>query len=129
MTHPATTNSMPTSNSLSCRDTAVGRELSARPCVIWPCQVEAPSLFLDYGHIHPFTRVIHFQLAHVCIDLNQSDAARGRIICRLTSIDSTPKRKPNRSREYLTDADMARLTEAAKANRWRHRDTTMILVA
>jgi site-specific recombinase XerD len=44
----------------------------------------------------------------------------------------TPKRKPNadlRSREYLTDAEVERLTEAAKTNRWGHRDATMILVA
>jgi type 1 fimbriae regulatory protein FimB/type 1 fimbriae regulatory protein FimE len=44
----------------------------------------------------------------------------------------TPKRKPNadlRSREYLTDAEVAQLTEAAKVNRWGHRDATMILVA
>jgi integrase len=44
----------------------------------------------------------------------------------------TPKRKQNadlRSREYLTDAEVERLTEAAKANRWGHRDATMILVA
>jgi integrase len=44
----------------------------------------------------------------------------------------TPKRKPNadlRSREYLTDGEVERLTEAAKANRWGHRDATMILVA
>jgi integrase len=44
----------------------------------------------------------------------------------------TPVRLPNaklRSREYLTDAEVARLTHAAKANRWGHRDATMILVA
>ena len=43
-----------------------------------------------------------------------------------------PKRLPNadlRTREYLTDAEVERLTEAAKANRYGHRDTTMILVA
>jgi type 1 fimbriae regulatory protein FimB/type 1 fimbriae regulatory protein FimE len=34
-----------------------------------------------------------------------------------------------RTREYLTDAEITRLTEAAKANRWGHRDATMILVA
>ena len=34
-----------------------------------------------------------------------------------------------RTREYLTNAEIARLTEAAKANRWAHRDATMILVA
>jgi integrase len=43
-----------------------------------------------------------------------------------------PRRKPNaalRTREYLTDAEVERLTEAAKANRYGHRDATMILVA
>ena len=43
-----------------------------------------------------------------------------------------PVRLPNaelRSREYLTDAEVARLTNAAKANRWGQRDATMILVA
>ena len=45
---------------------------------------------------------------------------------------STPRRKPNaelRSREYLTDAEVAKLTEAAKGNRYAHRDATMILIA
>jgi integrase len=44
----------------------------------------------------------------------------------------TPKRRPNaqlRTREYLTDAEVARLTEAAKCNRWGQRDATMIAVA
>jgi integrase len=44
----------------------------------------------------------------------------------------TPRRRPNaklRTREYLTDAEVARLTEAAKGNRYGHRDATMILVA
>jgi type 1 fimbriae regulatory protein FimB/type 1 fimbriae regulatory protein FimE len=34
-----------------------------------------------------------------------------------------------RTREYLTDDEMQRLAEAAKANRHGHRDATMILVA
>jgi integrase len=41
-------------------------------------------------------------------------------------------RPPNadlRTREYLTEAEVGRLTEAAKGNRWGHRDATMILVA
>ena len=41
-------------------------------------------------------------------------------------------RKPNseyRTREYLTEAEVERLIEAAKANRWGHRGATMILVA
>jgi integrase len=42
------------------------------------------------------------------------------------------RRPPNaeiRSREYLTPAEVDRLIEAAKKNRWGHRDATMILVA
>jgi integrase len=45
---------------------------------------------------------------------------------------ATPLRRPNaelRTREYLTDAEIARLTEAAKDNRYAHRDAAMILVA
>jgi type 1 fimbriae regulatory protein FimB/type 1 fimbriae regulatory protein FimE len=44
----------------------------------------------------------------------------------------TPRRPPNtdlRSREYLTDREVERLIEAAKGNRWGHRDATMILAA
>jgi integrase len=43
-----------------------------------------------------------------------------------------PRRLPNaelRTREYLTDGEVDRLAEAAKANRYGHRDATMILVA
>ena len=35
----------------------------------------------------------------------------------------------SRTREYLTEAEVEQLTEAAKGNRWGHRDATMILVA
>jgi integrase len=44
----------------------------------------------------------------------------------------TPLRRPNaelRTREYLTDAEVARLIDVAKENRYGHRDATMILVA
>jgi len=44
----------------------------------------------------------------------------------------TPRRRPNaelRTREYLTDREVALLQETAKGNRWGHRDATMILVA
>src|SRR5262245_50305138 len=44
----------------------------------------------------------------------------------------TPRRRPNaavRTREYLTEAEVERLMEAAKGNRWGHRDATMVLVA
>lgn len=43
----------------------------------------------------------------------------------------TPRRRPNaelRSREYMTEAEIDRLIEAAKGNRYGHRDATMILV-
>jgi integrase len=45
---------------------------------------------------------------------------------------ATPRRRPNaelRTREYLTDAEVEKLTDAAKDNRYGHRDSTMILVA
>lgn len=44
----------------------------------------------------------------------------------------TPKRPPNsalRSREYLTGAEVGRLMEAAKRNRYGQRDATVVLVA
>ena len=43
-----------------------------------------------------------------------------------------PRRRPNadlRTREYLTEAEVKRLMKAAAANRWGHRDATMLLVA
>jgi integrase len=44
----------------------------------------------------------------------------------------TPKRRPNaavRTREYLTEEEIERLIEAAKRNRWGHRDAATILAA
>jgi len=44
----------------------------------------------------------------------------------------TPRRPPNadlRTREYLTEAEVEKLIEEAKGNRWGHRDATMVLVA
>jgi integrase len=44
----------------------------------------------------------------------------------------TPRRPPNaelRSREYLTPTEIDRLLDAAKGNRYGHRDATMILIA
>src|SRR5215470_1256455 len=43
-----------------------------------------------------------------------------------------PVRKPNaayRSREHLTEREVERLIDAAKDNRWGHRDSTMVLLA
>ena len=42
------------------------------------------------------------------------------------------RRKPNaeyRSREHLTEQEVEKLVEAAKDNRWGHRDSTMMLLA
>jgi len=42
-----------------------------------------------------------------------------------------PRRRPNaelRTREYLTPAEVEALTDAAKRNRYGHRDATMILI-
>ena len=44
----------------------------------------------------------------------------------------TPKRPPNadlRTREHLTEAEVERLMDASRKNRWGHRDATMVLVA
>ncbi len=44
----------------------------------------------------------------------------------------TPRRRSNaelRTREHLTESEVEQLMQAAKANRWGHRDATMILVA
>ena len=43
-----------------------------------------------------------------------------------------PRRRPNaelRAREYLTEAEVERLISAAGANRYGHRDSTLILLA
>ena len=45
---------------------------------------------------------------------------------------AAPRRKRNseyRSREHLTEREVERLIEAAKDNRWGHRDSTMALLA
>ena len=42
------------------------------------------------------------------------------------------RRRPNaelRTREYLTEAEIEKLLDAVRDNRWGHRDMTMILVA
>lgn len=44
----------------------------------------------------------------------------------------TPKRRPNaelRTREHLMTSELEHLMDAARGNRWGHRDATMILVA
>ena len=48
---------------------------------------------------------------------------------RTVAMPVRPKNADVRTREYLTDEEVQRLTEAAKGNRHGHRDATMILVA
>src|SRR5450631_3101823 len=58
--------------------------------------------------------------------------SRLRLVSPATVNRTVPLRRPNaelRTREYLTDAEVARLTDAAKGNRWGHRDAAMILAA
>jgi type 1 fimbriae regulatory protein FimB/type 1 fimbriae regulatory protein FimE len=55
-----------------------------------------------------------------------------KLITPATVSRTVAGRKPNasyRTREYLTDAEVARLRAAATGNRWGHRNATMILVA
>jgi integrase len=58
--------------------------------------------------------------------------SRLRLVAPRTENRTVPIRRANlalRTREYLTDGEVQRLTAAAKGNRWGHRDATMILVA
>jgi type 1 fimbriae regulatory protein FimB/type 1 fimbriae regulatory protein FimE len=50
------------------------------------------------------------------------------IVKRTVVMPVRPKNADVRTREYLTDDEVQRLMEAAKANRHGHRDATMILV-
>jgi site-specific recombinase XerD len=57
---------------------------------------------------------------------------RLRLVGSTTVNRTVARRRPNaelRSREYLTDAEVGRLSEAAKGNRYGHRDASMILVS
>ena len=51
------------------------------------------------------------------------------IVKRTVLMPRRPKNADLRTREYLTDDEVQRLADAAKANRHGHRDATMILVA
>jgi type 1 fimbriae regulatory protein FimB/type 1 fimbriae regulatory protein FimE len=54
-----------------------------------------------------------------------------RPTCKKCAV-ALPVRKPNaayQSREHLTEREIERLIEAAKDNRWGHRDATMVLLA
>lgn len=58
-----------------------------------------------------------------------SKSVSSAIVKRTVQMPTRPKNADLRTREYLTDDEVQRLTEAAKANRHGHRDATMILVA
>src|SRR5258707_12585260 len=51
------------------------------------------------------------------------------IVKRTVAMPVRPKNADLRTREYLTDDEVQRLAQAAKANRHGHRDATMILFA
>ena len=51
------------------------------------------------------------------------------IVKRTVAMPVRLKNADLRTREYLTDDEVQRLAEAAKANRYGQRDATMILVA
>src|SRR5436853_4436910 len=51
------------------------------------------------------------------------------IVKRTVVMPCRPKNADVRTREYLTDDEVRRLAETAKANRHGHRDATIILVA
>jgi site-specific recombinase XerD len=58
--------------------------------------------------------------------------SRLRLVPPRTEKRTVPRRKANtelRRREYLTDAEVAKLMKAAGGNRWGHRDATMVLAA
>ena len=54
--------------------------------------------------------------------------ASSAIVNRTVAMPRRPKNADVRTREYLTDDEVRRLSEAAKANRHGHRDATMILI-
>ena len=58
-----------------------------------------------------------------------SKTASPFIVKRTVAMPVRPKNADVRTREYLTDDEVQRLGESAKANRNGHRDGTMILVA
>jgi integrase len=59
----------------------------------------------------------------------QSKSVLPAIEKRTVHMPTRPKNADLRTREYLTDEEVRRLTDAAKGNRHGHRDATMILVA
>jgi type 1 fimbriae regulatory protein FimB/type 1 fimbriae regulatory protein FimE len=58
-----------------------------------------------------------------------SKRAPSAIVKRTVAMPRRPNNADLRTREYLTDAEVQRLADAAKGNRHGHRDATMILVA
>ena len=58
--------------------------------------------------------------------------SRLRLVSPAIDNRTVPRRRTNaelRSREYLTDAEVAKLMKATGSNRWGHRDATMVLAA
>jgi integrase len=69
--------------------------------------------------------------AEVISSISSSTVFAIASLCALAIMSQPRRRKPNaemRRREYLTDAEIDKLIEAAKGNRYGHRDATMVLV-
>jgi integrase len=80
---------------------------------------------------------VHKRLLILTVDLQGTLKAMAKSHLKLVKPATekrtvTPRRRPNaklRTREYLTEAEVERLIEASKSNRYCHRDATMILMA
>ena len=78
---------------------------------------------LDEGRYHGSIRTMYRLLAAQ----HQTGERRRQRIHPLYAV--APTRRPNaelRTREHLTPGEVEAMVEAAKANRWGHRDATMI---
>jgi integrase len=68
-------------------------------------------------------------------DNNCNSSRRRAIVENLASFEEASTavnvtvRKKSRPREYLTEREIEKLMDAARGNRWDHRDATAILIA
>jgi type 1 fimbriae regulatory protein FimB/type 1 fimbriae regulatory protein FimE len=75
---------------------------------------------------------VHCPHSHHLGDAAMPANTKLKLVTPATEIRTVPTRKPNaayRSREHLTEAEVEKLLDAARANRHGHRDALMVLVA
>ena len=75
---------------------------------------------------------MHYQVSRNRHQGEKPMSVQLRIVEPRNNFRSVPVRPPNselRSREYLTPAEVERLTKAARNGRYGHRDATLILIA